>query len=147
MSLYGQQNAVLDETYGVNMEELVENFYYDDIHRMSSDQIHEFCEGEQAKALLERSVLKKPTLMRLSKEDDEKRRIKLACYQLAKDAKDPNWDKMLKYRALWKKYRALVFKKYGNKAARLAKVSQKEYIKKAAKEKATPEQQRVQNAR
>jgi hypothetical protein len=98
---------------------------------MSSDQIHEFCEGEQAKALLERSVLKKPTLMRLSKEDDEKRRIKLACYQLAKDAKDPNWDKMLKYRALWKKYRGIIFQKYSNKATRVARVAQKEYLKKA----------------
>lgn len=138
MSLYGQQNAVLDETYGVNMQELVETFYYDDLHRMSSDQIHEFCEGEHAKALLERSVLRKPTLMRLSREDDEKRRIKLACYQLAKDAKDPNWDKMLKYRALWKKYRGLIFKKYATRATRIARIAQKQYIKNARTEQNRP---------
>ena len=101
---------------------------------MSSDKIHEVCESEQAQALLERTVLKKPTLMRLSREDDEKRRIKLACYQLAKDAKDPNWDKMLKYRALWKRYRGLIFKKYATRATRIARIAQKQYIKNARTE-------------
>lgn len=133
MSLYGQ-TTVVDETNGADINALVETFYYDDLHRLSSDQIHEFCESEQAQALVERAVLRKPTLMRLSKEDDEKRRIKLACYQLAKDAKDPNWDKMLKYRALWKKYRALIFKKYAARATRIARIAQKNYIKNARTE-------------
>ena len=69
--------------------------------------------------------------MRLSKQDDETRRVKLACYQLAKEAHDPNFDKMIKYRALWKKYRGVIFQKYSNKATRVAKVAQKEYLKKA----------------
>ena len=133
MSLYGHA-SVLDETNGVDLNALVEAYCYDDLHKMSSDKIHEFCESEQAQALLERSVLKKPTLMRLSREDDEKRRIKLACYQLAKDAKDPNWDKMLKYRALWKKYRGLIFKKYATRATRIARIAQKQYIKNARTE-------------
>ena len=133
MSLYGH-NQLEPDIDGIDMDELVESFYVDEISRMSSDQIHEWCEGPEAQALLERSVLKKPTLIRLSKADDEKRRIKLTCYQLARGAKDPNWDKMIKYRAIWKKYRGLIFKKYANKATRIARIGQKKYIKSAMKE-------------
>lgn len=146
MSLYGH-NQLDNVNNEVDMDAVVESFLVDDLMRMNSDQLHEWLESDHCNALMERSVLKKPTVMRLSKESDMIRRERLICYQLAKEANDPNFAKCIKYRALWKKYRALVFKKYGNKAARLAKVSQREYIKKAAKEKATPEQQRVQNAR
>jgi hypothetical protein len=72
-------------------------------------------------------------MMRLSKADDEKRRIKLICYQLARDAKDPNWTKMCKYRGLMKEYRAKIMAKYGAKATRIARAAQKEYIKTAKK--------------
>ena len=37
--------------------------------------------------------------------------------------------------------------KYAMTATRLAKVSQKEYLKRVKKEKATPEQKRVENAK
>jgi hypothetical protein len=113
------------------MDALVEMYFVDDISRMSTKQIKEFCESEQAKALVEKAVLTKPTMMRLSKQDDETRRIKLACYQLAKEANDPNFAKMVKYRDLWKKYRGLIFQKYANKATRIAKAGQREYLKKA----------------
>jgi len=131
MALYGHEVLNEDLTNEVNMDELVEMYFIDDISRMSTKQIKEFCESEQAAALQEKAVLTKPTMMRLSKQDDETRRIKLACYQLAKEAHDPNFDKMIKYRALWKKYRGIIFQKYSNKATRVARVAQKEYLKKA----------------
>ena len=131
MALYGHEVLNEDLTNEVNMEELIEMYIIDDVSRMSTKQIKEFCESEQALALQEKAVLTKPTMMRLSKQDDETRRIKLACYQLAKEAHDPNFDKMIKYRALWKKYRGIIFQKYSNKATRVAKVAQKEYLKKA----------------
>jgi hypothetical protein len=132
MALYGHENLLTEDfSNEVNMDELVEMYFIDDISRMSTKQIKEFVESEQAKALVEKAVLTKPTMMRLSKQDDETRRIKLACYQLAKEANDPNFAKMVKYRDLWKKYRALIFQKYANKATRIARISQKEYLKKA----------------
>lgn len=146
MSLFGNTSLVGVED-NFNLDEAVESFLIDDIQRMSSKQIKEFCESEYCQALVERAVLKKPTVMRLSKEDDEKRRIKLICYQLARDNYDPNWEKCVKYRALWKAYRAKIFDKWGNKATRLAAIAQREYIKKARKEQETPEQRKVQAAK
>ena len=132
MSLYGHDNLVNEDfSNDINMDELVEMYFVDDISRMSTAQIKEWCESDQAKALVEKAVLTKPTMMRLSKQDDETRRVKLACYQLAKEANDPNFHKMVKYREMWKKYRGLIFQKYANKATRVARAGQKEYMKKA----------------
>ena len=131
MGLYGHNIENEDFSNDINMDALVEMYFIDDISRMSTKQIKEFLESDQAKALEEKAVLTKPTMMRLSKQDDETRRIKLACYQLAKEANDPNFAKMVKYRELWKKYRAVIFQKYANKATRVAKAGQKEYLKKA----------------
>lgn len=134
MSLYGHKQLSEAEEFDQDLiDELVEAFIVDDISRMNSDDIKEFCESEEAKALTEKAVLRKPTLMRLSREDDEKRRIRLACFVLAKSAKDPNYDKMVKYHTLWKKFRLPIFKKYGGKATRLARVAQKKYIMRAQK--------------
>lgn len=134
MSLYGHNqlsNFNDTEFEDQAVKDLVETYFVDDISRMNSEQIKEFCTSDQAQVLVEKSVLQKPTLMRLSKEDDEKRRIKLACFYIAKAKKDPNYDKMVKFHGLWKKYRGMVFKKYYVSATRIAKKAQREYIKRA----------------
>lgn len=139
MSLYGHDSLIeagIDEEAAV--KELTEMFFIDDIKRMSSDQIKEFCNSEMATALVEKAILQKPTLMRLSKEDDEKRRIRLACYQLARDNNDPAWVKMKSYRDKWKGERAKIFTKYAARATRIARISQKNYIKVAQKQQSTP---------
>lgn len=146
MSLFGN-DALKSAENDFNIDAIVESFLYDDIQRMTAEQIHSFLESDECIALQERQVLKKPTVMRLSKADDEKRRIKLICYQLAREANDPNWDKCVKYRALWKKHRAIIFDKYKNKATRLAQISQREYIKRTRTEKATDEQKRAEMAK
>ena len=58
-------------------------------------KIHEFCESAQAQILTERQVLNKKSLMRLSKADDQKRRIKLIVYQMAAEKNDPDWKKII----------------------------------------------------
>lgn len=118
-------------TEGVDMNSLVEKFLYDDISRGTEDQIKNFCESTEAKALLEKGVFKKPTLMRLGKADDLKRREKLTAFELAKQAKDPLWTKLTKNRVQEKKLIAAIMKKYGNKANKVAKIAQKDYIKAA----------------
>jgi hypothetical protein len=129
MSLYGHSN--LNEDFnGLDMDAVMESFFYDDLSRMSDTALKGFLESEQCKALQEKTAFAKPTLMRLDKDADKLRRIRLMCYTLAQNAKDPNWAKCKKYRALWKKHRANIFKKYGNPATRLASIAQKQYIKK-----------------
>ena len=131
-NLYGAQTVATMEAAACR-DEILEMFFVDDLLRQSSAQIHEFCESEEAKILQEKAVLKKPTMMRLSKEDDAKRRIKLMAYQLAKEANDPNWEKLKKYTALRKECIAKIMQKYGHKAEQMAKIAQKNYIATASK--------------
>lgn len=138
MSLYGhslfkESSVVDDELNGIDLRPYVELMAYDDISRGSSEDIKAFCESETAKVLLEKQVLNKPTMMRLSKADDERRRIKLIVYQLARENNDPDWRKMVAYRQKMKEHRAKLIQKYGNKAEKIARKSQVEYIKKAKK--------------
>ena len=128
MSFYGTNNAVQAMEEAACSNEVMEMLLVEDVLHMESDQIKEFCESEEAKILVEKAVLKKPTLIRLGKADDEKRRIKLMAYQLAKEAKDPEWEKLKKYTALRKQSIAKIMKKYGMKATKMAKIAQKNYI-------------------
>jgi hypothetical protein len=136
MSLYGHKQLVQeseDDMQNVDLKPFVELMVYDDISRGSDDQRKAFCESTQAQVLMEKQVLNKGTLMRLSKEDDAKRRIKLIVYQMAKEKNDPDWKKMTLYRKLWKKFRGKLMRKYANKAKRIAVQSQREYIQAARK--------------
>lgn len=132
MSLYGASSITSLETFA-NSNTVLEMFFVDDLLRLNSDQRKQFCESAEAKILEEKAVLKKPTMMRLSKDDDMKRRIKLIAYQMAKDANDPEWEKLKKYTALRKESIAKIMKKYGAKAERAAKIAQKNYIATAQK--------------
>lgn len=130
-NIYGTELAGKKITDGVNVNALVEMFFYDDISRGTEAQIKEFCESDTAKALLEKGVFKKPTLVRLGQADDLKRRNKLTAFTLAKQNKDSLWTQLVENRKKEKKLIGKIMQKYGNKAEKVAKVAQKEYIKKA----------------
>lgn len=127
MSFYGSTNLTSMEAMAKS-NAVLEAFFVDDILRQSSDQIKQFCESEEAKILQEKQVLKKPTMMRLSKADDEKRRIKLMAYQLAKEAGDPEWNKLKTFTAKRKECINKIMARYGAKAEKMAKIAQKNYI-------------------
>ena len=130
--LYDSSKVIsLEEIANSNM--FMEMMLVDDVLRGDVKSIKEFVESPACKVLQEKQVLRKPTLMRLSKADDQKRRIKLAAYQLAKEANDPEFDKLKKYTALKKQSANKIMKKYGAKAEKVAKVGQKNYIKTAGK--------------
>lgn len=114
---------------------ITEMFVVQEAMRMSSDELKAWCESEEADALVEANVLRKPTLMRLSKMDDEKRRRKLAAFGMAKTANDPLWTALTKNRVKEKQLIEKIMTKYGNKAERIAKAAQKEYIKSYGKDK------------
>lgn len=130
--LYGTKPIDSIEKIG-NSNELLEAFLVDDVIRQSSDNIKKFCESEEARILEAKNMLKKPTLMRLSKQDDFNRRVKLVAYQLAKEANDPYFAKLKKYTALRKECIAKIMAKYSTKAEKIAKVAQKNYMKTASK--------------
>ena len=127
--LYG--HSMLKETTidNVDLAPFVEMIAYDDISRMDTESIQEFVHSELANVMLEKGTMNKPTMVRLSKQDDFKRRVKLCAYQLAKEDNNPHWQKMIKYRGLWKEERDKVMEKYGARAEKIAKQAQKDYLK------------------
>lgn len=131
--LYGARQIANTLESMASSDMVYEMFLVDDLLHGNSDSIKEFCESAECKILVEKAVLKKPTMMRLSKADDEKRRIKLIAYQLAKEANDPEWAKLKKYTALRKESINKIMNKYGAKAQRMAKLAQKEYIARSKK--------------
>jgi len=130
--LYNSDKVIsLEQIANSNM--MLEMMIVDDVMRGDTQSIKEFCESEQAKILQEKQVLRKPTMMRLSKQDDQVRRTKLAVYALAKAAKDPDYKKLKMFIKGKKAMTAKLMKKYGNKGQRVANLAQKNYIKVAAK--------------
>lgn len=123
----------IDEDFMNEDNTIIEAFIVDDVLKMDSDSIKEWCESEEANALVEANVLRKPTMMRLSKQDDEKRRAKIAAYNMAKEANDPLYRKMMMYRKKWKECSTAIMNKYGSKADRVAKKKQQEYIRNYSK--------------
>lgn len=130
-NLYGTtQITSIDEM--ANSEALLELYLVDDILNASSSDLQKFTESEEYKVLVEKGALDKKFIDRATvRKMDLNRRIKLSAYQMAKDTKDPNWDKLLKYAALKKSYAKKILSKFGKKAERIARISQKNYIKKA----------------
>ena len=130
MSLFGSDALErIDEDFRGEIDSVVEMMIVTEASKMGEEDLKAWCESEEAQALVEANVLRKPTLMRLSKADDEKRRVKIACYTIAKAANDPIYFKMRKAYILKKQLSAKLVAKYGNKATRIAKQAQKEYIK------------------
>lgn len=138
MSLYGASQIRSLEDFA-NSNEVLEMFIIDDLMRADDATVKQFCESEEAKILVEKSVLKKPSLMRLDAAADQKRRMKLMAYQMAKDANDPEWVKLKKYTAKRKECIGKIMTKYGPRAEKAAKIAQKNYIKTAQKLPSTPE--------
>lgn len=86
-------------------------------------------ESEEAAILEAKGKISRKTIIRLNKKDDMERRTSAAAYQLAKDANDPDWIKLVKALDMKKKYKSKILKKYGVKAQRVAKQSQRDYLK------------------
>lgn len=137
--LYGtHQITTIDEM--AKSDEIFEAFLIDDILSHSDEEINKFCESAECEVLIEKQVLNKSAATRMSKEGDLKRRIKLCSYLIAKSNNDPLWAKLVKYQKLKKQYSQKIYDKYYAKAVKLAKVSQKEYIKKARTMQASKEE-------
>lgn len=112
-----------------NRDELLESYIYDEISKLSDEKKKEFVNSEAAQAMLEAGLIGKKTLVKLSKSDDLERRMGMAALQLAKDSNDILFDQLTKVRMKEKELLDKINKKYEVKAAKAAKVGQKEYLK------------------
>ena len=112
---------------------LQEAFLTDDLSRLPSEQLKEFCESEEANALVEANVLRKPTLVRLSKKDDFTRRVKIAAFEICKEENPTLWKKLAENRVKEKKLINQIMTLYRARAIKRAKAEQTQYIKTAKK--------------
>ena len=94
-----------------------------------SEAVKTFTESAEVQALVESRRLPKKTFVRLNKMDDLQRRSHLACLVIAKNKKDPLWTKLALNRVKERKLREAIYKKYGSKAAIVARKSQQVHIK------------------
>ena len=82
--------------------------------------------------------MSKRTFVRLGKNDDLTRRKNMACLIIAREKKDPLFNKLALNRVKERQLRQQIFKKYGHMADRIAKKSQVKHIKDMKKMKALP---------
>ena len=108
---------------------LVEPYIVDEVSQLTEEQIQEFCHSPEAEQMVQEGTMRKKTLVRLSKKDDMSRRRTMAAFSIARQKKDALWTKLVKNRVQERKLIGEIVKKYGNKADRVAKVGQKEYLK------------------
>lgn len=97
------------------------------------EAVRSFTESAEVQALVEARKLPKKTFVRLNKMDDLQRRSHLACLVIAKNKKDPLWTKLALNRVKERKLREAIYKKYGTKAAVIARKSQQVHIKNSRK--------------
>lgn len=119
-------NSIADEVENAMQDSTLEAM---SLFAGGEEALKEFCESESGQALLEARKLGKKTYVRIGKTDDLKRRTNLASLILAREHKDPLFNKLALNRVKERKLRNAIYQKYGNKAARIAKMSQVKHQK------------------
>lgn len=132
-SLFGINESSFDDDIKLSSDsqrELIENFLYEDAMRLLTEaERKEFCNSSEAAALIQEGAIGKNTIVRLSKEDDLSRRIKVVALQMAREDEDTLWDQLYKNRLREKELLAKIVKKFGPKASKEAVKAQKAYLK------------------
>ncbi len=123
-------DIMLDEDF--DMDAYNEACLYMELASLPEEDRKAIAESEEAAILEAKGKISRKTIIRLNKKDDMERRTSAAAYQMAKDANDPLWNKLVKALNMKKEYKSKILKKYGVKAQRVAKQSQKDYLKQPA---------------
>jgi hypothetical protein len=131
----GYSDPVSGEEIEVNMDELMEQFFFDEHYADSDEEKRALFESAESILLEKKNITSKKTLVRLNKNDDLSRRSTMAAMQIAKDKNDSLWKALVKNRIQERKLLRAIKKKYGNAATRLAKIAQNNYIRGANKSK------------
>ena len=108
---------------------LFEQFLIDECSHFTDEEREAFLESELAEQLVQEGKMRRNTIVFLSGKDDLSRRTKLSALQMAKDKKDPLFEKLRINRTKERAILSKIMQKYGNKGAKIAKKSQKDWIK------------------
>lgn len=120
------EEAIAAEVEANRQVEALSNVGYFDGGEVARES---FIESAEVQALVEARKMSKKTFVRLNKNDDFTRRAHLASLILARNAKDPLFNKLAINRVNERKLRSDIFKKYEAKARSIAKKSQAQHIK------------------
>lgn len=130
----GEDNIAAEVEMNIQAAALEAVTYFDG----GEQYIKEFCQSDEAQVLVEARKMSKKTFVRLGKNDDLTRRTNMACLIIAREKKDPLFNKLALNRIKERQLRQAIFKKYGNLATRIAKKSQMKHIKDMKKMAALP---------
>lgn len=127
-------NDIDDEilTEDFDMDAFAETCLYMELASLPYEDRKAIVESEEAAILEAKGLIGRKTLIRLNKNDDVARRTSAAAYQMAKDNNDPLWKKLMFHMGKKNEYKDKILKKYNAKAERVAKKSQKEFMKNPA---------------
>ena len=104
-------------------------FIADEVAHLPEEKIKEFCQpGGVGEQLVKEAKMSRKTLVRLNKQDDLTRRTKMGALLLAKEKKDPLYDKLVKNRMMKRQIVDKIMQKYGHKGKQVAKQAQAEYL-------------------
>ena len=135
MGIYSDSKRFCDPDTGeeleVNMDELMEQFFYDEHYADSDEEKRALIESADAVFLEKSNISSRKTMVRLNKNDDITRRTTMAALQIAKDNNDTLWKALVKNRVQERKLLRAIKKKYNSKANQIARIGQKKYLKNA----------------
>lgn len=122
-------NENMSEMELKNPYELAEAMILDELSFLTDEEKEQFAVSETCTELINEGLLKRQSVVRLTKNDDLSRRTKLAAFNLAKDRDDPLWAMLVKNRVRERALIGKIMQKYKSQAERVARQSQKTYIK------------------
>lgn len=127
---YEDTDDMLNEEF--DMDAYNETCLYMELASLPYEDRKAIVESEEAAVLEAKGLIGRKTLIRLNKNDDVARRTSAAAYQMAKDANDPLWKKLMFHMGKKNEFKEKILKKYSAKATRVAKKSQKDFMKNPA---------------
>lgn len=129
MSIFNVNESNFEDMNDITISDtLREALIYDELSHLPEAELEAFLNSEECEAMCEEGMVSRRTLVRLSKNDDLSRRTTVAAMDLAKKNNDPLWDKLVKVNKKKKELVAAIVRKYNAKAAKSARIAQKEYI-------------------
>lgn len=133
--IYSYNNSSLFDNDGFDDADLevsdsfFEALLIEESSKFTDEQRKEFVNSDLSEVLINEGRMRRNTIVRIGQNDDLERRKILAVIDLAKKNNDPLYTKYFKKRKEEKEALASLVKKYSFKAEKIAKASQKDYIK------------------
>lgn len=120
----------VDEGEPLDLNRLMEAFVVDTVARMNDVDRQAFLESDCFKQMCEAGVISEArSVMRLNREDDLTRRIRVAAIEKAHQSGDQLWERLRRNRVMEKDLLNKIYKKYSMQVKRDAIQSQKKLIK------------------